>query len=378
MRLAVHGHPHLVALSIALVHAPRRRLSISRQRGPREGLLLAMAPVPTRAAGFTLLEALDGPRAAGCRTKASIASAEEASGELLAPLWALADTLAASDGCSQDSGAVAAVDDLLEQDAVEKLVVGLPQLGFEAQKVAARAASLLLRLAGRVDAPHRDPILKYLRDRPAILTVILDGCGHQEAFHHYGLLLQRCAECEELAKDLLQAGAFPRLIEQVQCPNFDMSAEAFASLRALLLMQKPLIAEYISKDFADFFALYHTLLEQNREYIVVRQALRLLGEILLNGAFREVMVEYIRNDRFLQIHMNLLRSDSVPVNLEAFHIFKIFVANPRQPPRVTKILCRNRDRLIRHLEAFGPKQRDESFKQDLGTIIETLCLLPSM
>jgi calcium binding protein 39 len=39
--------------------------------------------------------------------------------------------------------------------------------------------------------------------------------------------------------------------------------------------------------------------------------------------------------------MNLLKDDSRNIQFEAFHVFKVFVANPHKPEAIAEILQRN-------------------------------------
>ena len=70
--------------------------------------------------------------------------------------------------------------------------------------------------------------------------------------------------------------------------------------------------------------------------------------------------------------MNLLRDPSASIQYEAFHVFKIFVANPRKSEHVMDVLLRNRERLLTFLEGFL-KQReaqDEHFREEKAFLIE--------
>jgi hypothetical protein len=58
--------------------------------------------------------------------------------------------------------------------------------------------------------------------------------------------------------------------------------------------------------------------------------------------------------------------------VEAFHVFKIFVANPQKPPRVQQILYKNKDRLIKLLETLKANRSDEQFDEDKNTVIGKL------
>lgn len=50
--------------------------------------------------------------------------------------------------------------------------------------------------------------------------------------------------------------------------------------------------------------------------------------------------------------MNLLRDTSANIQFEAFHVFKVFVANPKKPETICQILVNNRDKLIAYLKNF--------------------------
>ena len=98
-------------------------------------------------------------------------------------------------------------------------------------------------------------------------------------------------------------------------------------------------------------------------YVTKRQSLKLLGEILLDRANFSVMTRYIANDANLKMMMNLLRDKSKNIQFEAFHVFKVFVANPKKPPQIEAILRRNKDKLLAFLKDFHNDKDGELFLQ---------------
>jgi Mo25-like len=54
----------------------------------------------------------------------------------------------------------------------------------------------------------------------------------------------------------------------------------------------------------------------------------------------------------LKMMMNLLRDKSRNIQFEAFHVFKVFVANPKKPPQIETILRRNKEKLLAFLKGF--------------------------
>lgn len=85
---------------------------------------------------------------------------------------------------------------------------------------------------------------------------------------------------------------------------------------------------------------------------VAVQSLKLLADILMARQNVRVMFEYVKSKRHLMLVMNLLRSSSRSIQHEAFHVFKVFVANPRKPEDIKSILVSNRDKLLRFLKHF--------------------------
>jgi calcium binding protein 39 len=112
-----------------------------------------------------------------------------------------------------------------------------------------------------------------------------------------------------------------------------------------------MVAEYLDKNYDRFFNSFTTLILSSN-YVTKRQSLKLLGEILLDRANFSVMTRYIANDANLKMMMNLLRDKSKNIQFEAFHVFKVFVANPKKPPQIEAILRRNKDKLLDFLRNF--------------------------
>lgn len=54
----------------------------------------------------------------------------------------------------------------------------------------------------------------------------------------------------------------------------------------------------------------------------------------------------------------------------AFHVFKVFVANPKKPSEICSILYQNKTKLIPFLEAFQTDKGDEQFYDEKKLLIE--------
>lgn len=249
----------------------------------------------------------------------------------------------------------------LAEDLLIHLVEELPALDFEARKDVMNVFSVLLRPGLPVLATH---MVGYVRRHTQMAQVFMDGCDNSEIALHCGVMLRSCARHVELAEVFLESGMAYTLLEQVLGKGFDVSTDAFGSLRELLLGNKDMTKTWLMTNFVSFFSLYHRMFETG-EYVILRQSLKLLGDMLLDRSFVKVMLRYVSEEKHLVIHMNFLLSSSVAIQYEAFNLFKIFVANPQKPPRIQKILCKNRAGLLDLLANLrSHKSEDERFLAD--------------
>jgi len=268
------------------------------------------------------------------------------------------------------------IADLFRYDVPRKLLVCMQALDFEDRKAATRLLDKLIRRAMTPNSEATDLVEEHVRDHPDLLKHLLAGCGKQEVFFLCSQLVKSFARSCKMAKALLDWGAADNLLELALHDNFDIASEAFAALREVLVAYPAVSADYVQEHASTFFPAYHLLLRSEDNYVIQRQALRLLGEMLLDVSFQEVMCDYVQNEQYLRLHMNLLIDVSVAIQLEAFHIFKLFVANPFKPQRVQSILLRNRQGLIKKIRSLSELQReDEHFSSDVAQVLEALASL---
>ena len=69
----------------------------------------------------------------------------------------------------------------------------------------------------------------------------------------------------------------------------------------------------------------------------------------------------------------------MPRRYEAFHVFKIFVANPRKGGQVLELLQRNKARLLAFLADFltGREEKDDNFRDEKAFLIDEIHKLES-
>ncbi|KDR73132.1 hypothetical protein GALMADRAFT_72611 [Galerina marginata CBS 339.88] len=249
-------------------------------------------------------------------------------------------------------------------DLLLLLVQSISRFEFEARKDVVQIFNNLLRR----QIGSRWPTVEYLSGKPDVIFAALTGYENEEVALNTGMILKEMLRHEQLAKILLHSEQFYTFPHYIETTTFGISCDAFANLKETLTRHKPMVAEYLDKNYDRFFSSFTTLI-LSTNYVTKRQSLKLLGEILLDRANFNVMTRYIANESNLKMMMNLLRDKSKNIQFEAFHVFKVFVANPKKPPQIETILRRNKDKLLSFLKTFHNDKEDEQFSDEKQFLI---------
>jgi len=218
-------------------------------------------------------------------------------------------------------------NEILASDLLPLLSANLGILGFEARKDLVTIFGNLIRRKNG----NRFVTVEYLEKEVAILDAMTLGYEQGEVALTCGQLLRHCLEYETLARYLLYAPSLYKYFQYVEIEEFDISSDAFATLKDLLTKHKTLCAEFLEKNYDTIFQHYTKLLH-SVNYVTRRQSLKLLGELLLDRANFNVMTRYISDQDNLKLMMTLLKDKSRSIQFEAFHVFKVFLSRTRTKP----------------------------------------------
>jgi len=256
-------------------------------------------------------------------------------------------------------------DELFATDLLLSMLQNMKKFEFEARKDVAQVYNFILR-------QRKKEALEYVKLHPEILKTLVTGYSEPEIALNCGSILREVIRHEQLCELLLTTPTlFDAFFDYVQLSTFDVASDAFATFKLMLTKHKVLCAKFLEKGFDDIFKKYNELL-QSRNYVTKRQSLKLLGELLLNRANFNVMIKYINAPQNLKVMMNLLRGNTKAIQFEAFHVFKIFVANPKKAQPVVEILVRNKSKLIDFLTKFQKDKEDEQFNDEKAILLTTL------
>lgn len=289
---------------------------------------------------------------------------------------------------------------IIQEDILYELARSIRLMPFEARKDAQIIFSHILRFKP-ANAKSGDPsAISYLvLQRPEIITELCRGYNHQQSAMPSGTILRQALQHDSIAALVLYdeskpgesavqlkevdvgckqsgEGLFWNFFEWINKGSFEVSADAFTTFRVcpnqlvllgmpndelqeVLTKHKQMVCQYLSVNFDLFFSKYNTILVQSQSYVTKRQSIKLLGEILLDRQNYPVMTAYVDRGDHLQLIMKLLRDDRKMIQYEAFHVFKVFVANPKKSKAVQHILIKNRDKLLKFLPKFLEDRTDD-------------------
>lgn len=95
-----------------------------------------------------------------------------------------------------------------------------------------------------------------------------------------GTMLRECIRFEPLARQLLESDLFTRFFSYVELSNFDVASDAFATFKDVLTRHKPMVADFLSRNFDRVLTQYGTLLN-SQNYVTRRQSIKVSLNMLV-------------------------------------------------------------------------------------------------
>ncbi|KVH96720.1 Armadillo-like helical [Cynara cardunculus var. scolymus] len=233
------------------------------------------------------------------------------------------------------------------------LIICLPKLNLEARKDATQVVANLQRQ----QVQSRLIACDYLEANIDLMDILVSGYEDTDMALHYGAMLRECIRHQSVARYVLESEHIKKFFNFIQLPNFDIAADAAATFKRrygscalckeLMTRHKSTVAEFLSKNYD--WVEYNSKLLESPNYITRRQAIK---ESIADQA--------------------LTLESSKSIQIEAFHVFKLFAANQRKPADIIGILVANRSKLLRLFADFKPDKEDEQFEADKAQVVREI------
>ncbi|XP_051152874.1 putative MO25-like protein At5g47540 [Andrographis paniculata] len=258
---------------------------------------------------------------------------------------------------------------ICNEDVIPLFFQNLPFLGWETRKNLVICWPILVKQ--EVDSVFC--CAQYMENHLDLLDILIAGYDDKEIALHCGNMLRECIKLPTFAKYILESPSFELFFKYVELPNFDISADAFSTFKDLLTKHPAPVSEFLNNHYNEFFERYQKLLTSDN-YVTRRQSLKILSDFLLESPNARVMKRFVSEIQHLKIMMMLLKDSSKNIQISAFHIFKIFVANPNKPEEIKIIVAKNNEKLITLLHDLSPGKgnEDDEFEEEKEMVIKEI------
>lgn len=221
--------------------------------------------------------------------------------------------------------------------------------------------------------PMVDYLTKHTEAADNLLAIYGKNSGAIDVI--IGVMIRDATRFQKVVEHVFRRDLVFSLFPVLTSTNFDVSSDAFQTLKEILVNHKEVSAPWLSHNFDKFFGDYMKLVNagSDGDYVTVRQSLGILSTILLDRQFMDVMIQFVNQEEFLKPVLILMDNSSKVVRFEAFHIFKIFAANPNKTPKIIRILTQNHNRIMKLLESIEQdRSEDVEFCQDKTAVVRKL------
>lgn len=193
-----------------------------------------------------------------------------------------------------------------------------------------------------------------------------------------GNMILEAIKYGQLCRIIINDSQFYKFFTFAIIGNFEISTESFQILYGLFISHEKLIStEFFSQEsnILRFIQNINKLMAHGN-YVTKRQSTKLMSELIIIKSNNQLMNTYINSPENVKLIMTLMTDKSKNLQIEAFNIFKVIVANPRKSKPVLDILIKNRDNLLKYFETFGTDIGDSIFIDERGFVIQGIESLP--
>lgn len=225
------------------------------------------------------------------------------------------------------------------------LVSQFGELDFESKRHATAIFSYLLKYQTMQDFVH---------DHASIMTILVHGYASTQYIFMYGTMLRDCLRFEALNRIFLHSPDIFGLFRYLDHANFEVAQDAFVSFREAITKHKHVTLTFLETHYDAFMDEYKKLM-LSAHYITKRMAVKLLTELLLGKTMFRIMTRFVNEaDKYEWVVLDMFDTHK-NIQVEAFHLFKLFVLNPKKSDDVRALLLAQRVHLLQYLQHWDTR-----------------------
>lgn len=260
--------------------------------------------------------------------------------------------------------------DAFTTDGWDRLIIfNLDKFDFETTKELIEILSPLLRSSPDM----RVNISNHVNE---IISEIINYYEMDQTYVVAGPFFRELLTYEAIHSAALSLGTLQLFAQQVMSSQFEISADAFESVKALL-SSKRFVRRFIDENYSEVMSIIDKFL--NVSYFFKRQTLSLVYNLLENFPESSFAYTFITDREKLTEIMNMLkRESSIQIKTEAFYIFSAILEgllrlrDQMEELPTFKIIRKNKLKLLSFFEKFQVERDDDEFQDCRRKVIDRL------
>jgi len=268
----------------------------------------------------------------------------------------------------------------IEDTLVGRLLNNVAYLNGDAQRNLSQCIGFIVNQVSNPDQTDENVFAQWPKGGiELLLKKVLDcytSSKNEASITTFSAIFNKMLEIDRLQECVFQSKPnmplFEAIFNRCKQTNFVLATDAFKALEAIFNANQSRGATWILENYDEFMIKFIELID-SEEFVVKRQSLRLLCDIIEAKTYRQVMLKFISSKPDLKIILGLLHHKQDSIAFEAFHVFKLFLGNPKKHPEVYKTLFNNKDKLQEFLEGFqNERTEDDAFLKTKKTLLGVL------
>lgn len=212
------------------------------------------------------------------------------------------------------------------------------------------------------------PMVDFVVRRPEILNAVFAGSGDPDVALILGTILRLCLRHKSVVRLLLVDPVVRQMFLFVRTQEFSVQSDQWATFETLLLSQPRLTRRFLRASHTFFFEEFRTLVADEENYAVRRNALHLLRKLL--DACDDVVQYYVSDDANLKLVMITMRDTSSVIRVLAMKLFVYFLRRiDATGPTVEAILTRNSAKLFDLFSSLEVPDADASVRDEILSLL---------
>ncbi|KAJ5069156.1 calcium-binding protein [Anaeramoeba ignava] len=262
-------------------------------------------------------------------------------------------------------------DEVFSSNFMIQLIQNLSKFPFEVRKTIVKIFEFLLF---QKTQNNKLPT-EYISEK--FLTILFEGYTNEITSINCGMMIRTCAQDESLAKNIFLSKNLETLFESVESPSFDIASDAFRTLKDLFTSNKNSLSNFFVDNYERCSKIFKQAL-QSKNYAAKRQYLELISFLIIKSPIKIMLKYFLDSEHFLLI-ISLMLSESQSIQIEAFHIAKFFIMNPKRNDNITQILVNQSKQIIDFLQNFSVQEKikDETFEVDSKKVLQEILKMNS-